>query len=261
SFVVIGLLSSALAVLTWIIVRDTPEDRGWPAVAVEDVTAKPDEKISLLQRFTTVFGNLDFCLISLASFLFWGGAVTFQGLWAVPYLMDVFGLDKVWAGWILMAWPLGFAVGGPFLGFLTDRFDLNHKKTLLWSLGLGVPAWLLMIVLHEREHLVIVVPLFFLLGMIAGGMNPLTFTIVRDLFPFRLMGTATGLMNTAGFFGSAVYMPFTGFLLKGTASIQPGSYGLEAYRMLLIVFLLSYAIAFVATVLLVNRKVSRTSLT
>ena len=262
SFVAIGLLSVALAILAWIIVRDAPEDKGLPAVSADDTTSpKTGEGTSLSKRLITIFGNLDFCLISFAVFLYWGGAVTFQGLWAVPYLMDVFGLDKVRAGWILMAWPLGFAIGGPFIGFLTDRLNLNHKKTLLWSLGLGVPAWLLMIVLQKQEHLVIVAPLFFLFGLIGGGTIPLAFTIIRDLFPFRLMGTATGLMNTAGFFGSAVYMPFTGYLLSGAASTHPGSYSFDAYRTLLIVFLLSYAGAFIVSALLVYRKASPASLT
>ena len=261
SFVAIGLLSMVLAVLAWIILRDSPEDRGWLALTAEDsATPGAGEKTHLAKRLTTVFGNLDFCLICLAVFLMWGAALTFQGLWAVPYLMDVFRLDQVRAGWILMAWALGIAVGGPAVGFLTDRLNLNRKKALLWGIGLSTIEWLLLIFLQEREYLVIVAPLFFLFGLTAGGALPLFFTITRDLFPFWLMGTATGLMNTAGFFGSAVYMPFTGFLLNATVSVRPGSYSFDAYRTLLIVFLLSYAAAFIATTLLSSRKAAPAAL-
>ena len=262
SFVVIGLLSVTLAILAWIIVRDSPEDRGWPALTAGDsATPEAGEEISLLKRLGTVFGNLDFCLICLAVFLLTGAGLTFQGLWAVPYLMDVFGLDRVRAGWILMALPLGFAIGGPSVGVLTDRLNLNRKKVLRWGLGLNILEWLLLIFLQGQEHLVIVAPLFFLFGLTAGGTLPLTFTMTRDLFPFWLMGTATGLMNTASFLGSAVYMPFTGFLLNGAASAHPGSYSFDAYRTLLIVFLLSSVAAFIATALLSNRKASPASLT
>ena len=262
SFVAIGALSAALALLAWIIVRDSPEDRGWPVLNAQDnATPRAGEEICISQRLITVFGNPDFCLICLAVFLIYGAALSFQGLWAVPYLMDVFSLDKVRAGWILMAWPLGWAIGGPAFGFLTDRLHLNRKKAFLWCLGLSALGWLLLILLKEREHLVIVAPLFFLLGLTAGGALPLSFTITRDLFSFRLMGTATGLMNTASFFGSAVYMPFTGFFLKGTASLQSGSYSFDAYRTLLVIFLLSYAAAFIAVALLSNHKTSSESLT
>ena len=260
SFVAIGLLSVVLAILAWIIVRNSPEDKGWPSLSAEDSAAsKASEAIRISDRLVTVFGNVDFCLIFLVTFLISGAALSFQGLWAVPYLMDVFGLNRVQAGWMLMAWPTGFAIGGLSIGFLADRLNLNRKKALLWGLGLSILGWLLLIFLREREHLVIVAPLFFLFGLIAGGTLPLSFAITRDLFPFGLMGTATGLMNTSSFFGSAVYMPLTGFLLKGTISAHPGSYSFGAYQKLLVVFLLSYAVAFVIMTMLSNHKASPAS--
>ena len=255
SFVAIGVLSAALAVLAWIIVRDSPKDRGWLVQTAEDGTAPAaGEEIPFSRRFGAVFENRNFWLVCLSVFLSGGANLSFQGLWAVPYLMDVFGLDRVQAGWMLMAWPLGFAIGGPASGFLADRFNLNRKKALLWGLGLSGLAWLLLIFIRDREHLVIVVPLFFLFGAISGGMLPLSYSIIRDLFPFSLMGTATGLMNTASFFGTAVYQPFTGFLLRITASAHPGSYDFAAYRTLIIVFFLSYAASFIAMSRLSTRK-------
>lgn len=255
SFVAIGILSVSLAILTWIIVRDSPEDKGWPACAAEDMAIlKPGKEIRLSKRLVTIFGNLDFCLLFFATFLIFGASLAFQGLWAIPYLMDVFSLDRVRAGGMLMALPLGFAIGGSSVGFMIDKLNLNRKKTLLWGLGSSMLMWLLLIFLKEREHLVIVVPLFFFFGLIAGGSLPLSFAITRDLFPSWLMGTATGLMNTASFFGSAVYMPLTGLLLNSAISTGAGSYSFDAYRKLLIVFLLSYAVAFVAMSLLSKRK-------
>lgn len=259
SFVAIGLLSVLLAVLTWIIVRDAPEDKGWPVCNAEN-SATPDagKEIRLSRRLANVFGNLDFCLLFFSTFLIYGASLTFQGLWAVPYLMDVFGLDRVRAGGMLMALPLGFAIGGSSIGFLIDRLNLDRKKALLAALGLSILMWLILIFLKEREHLVIVVPLFFFFGLIIGGSLPLSFALTRDLFPSWLMGTATGLMNTASFFGSAVYMPLSGLLLNNAVRAGSGGYSFDAYRKLLIVFLLSYAVAFVAMAMLSKRKVSPT---
>jgi MFS family permease len=171
--------------------------------------------------------------------------------------MDVFHLDRVHAGGILMALPLGFGIGGLSVGFMIDRLKLNRKKALLWGLGLCTLMWLVLIFLKEREHLMIVMPLFFFFGLIVGGSLPLSFAITRDFFPSLLMGTATGLMNTASFFGSAVYMPLTGLLLKSAVSNHDGSYGFDAYRKLLIVFFLSYVVAFVVIALLRNKKSHR----
>jgi sugar phosphate permease len=253
--VAIGLLSAFLAVLTWIIVRDAPDDKGWQVYNAENSPALPAGKEArLLKRLATVFGNPDFCLLFFTTFLIYGASLTFQGLWAVPYLMDVFGLDRVRAGGMLMALPLGFAIGGSSIGFLIDRLNLNRKKSFLSALGLSLLMWLILIFLKEREHLVIVVPLFFFFGLTAGGSLPLSFAITRDFFPSWLMGTATGMMNTASFLGSAIYMPLTGFLLSSSVSAGSGSYSFDAYRKLLIVFLISYAIAFVAMAILSKRK-------
>ena len=258
SFVAIGFLSVLLAVITWIIVRDAPEDKGWPACGVE-ITSAPaaGNKIPLSKRLGTVFTNLDFCLLFFATFLIYGASLAFQGLWAIPYLMDVFSLDRVRAGGILMALPLGFAIGGSSIGLLIDRLNMDRKKAFLWALGVNMIMWVVLIFLKGQQHLMIVIPLFFLFGLTAGGSLPLSFAITRDLFPPWLMGTATGMMNTASFLGSAVYMPFTGLLLNSSDSVRSGSYSLEAYRKLLLVILLSYAIAFVAMVMLSKHKDAR----
>ena len=68
-----------------------------------------------------IFGKFDFWIICLATFLT-GGAASFQGLWAVPYLLDVFGISRVRAGWILMSLPLGFALEAPCLVFSSAGF-------------------------------------------------------------------------------------------------------------------------------------------
>ncbi len=94
----------------------------------------------------------------------------------------------------------------------------------------------------------------FLFGLVGGGSLPLCFSITRDLFPFQLMGAATGFMNCASFLSSTIYMPFTGFLLKTVSQAPAVSYSFAAYRMLFIVFILSYAGAFIAILLLKNRK-------
>jgi len=262
TFVGIGLLSLCLTAACWFIVRDAPEHKGWPAVAGGSTTlpAAGDEglaeKTGPRKRLAMVFKKLDFWIISLATFFTGGVGLAFQGLWAVPYLMDVFGLDKVRAGWTLMLIPLGFAVGGPSLGFITDRLKIGGRKVLVGTMVAGLLCWVILYFLQDRTHLWIVVLLFSLIGFAFGGSLPICFTITRDLYPSWLMGTATGLINLAPFFGTALYQPFTGYLLQLSASVQPGVYTVSAYRVLILFFILSSVVSLLASALLL-RKTNR----
>ena len=259
SFVSLGVLSIILATTCWIIVKDSPQEKGWPAVIIDDPETKIDTEATsnsagLWKRLAMVFGSLNFWMIVLATFFTGGVFLTFQGLWAVPYLMDVFGMNRVRAGWFLMLLPFGFAVGGPAFGFLTDRLSLNRKYVLLGALGLGVLGWIIMLFLNKNSSPLFLIPLFLIFGAGAGGCLPIYFTVTKELFPPWLMGTAVGLMNPAAFLGAALYQPFSGFLLNKLSTADSVVYPLESYRTLLIVFLLSFIAAYIATALLSNPK-------
>lgn len=260
SFVGLGLISLVLAIICWAMVRDTPAAKGWPSLSLTEGAATetqeqtPLHQPNLLKRLKMILRSLDFWMITLSMFFTGGVFLTFQGLWAVPCLMDVFHLSRVHAGWLLMILPLGFAVGGPALGFFTDRLNLNRKSVLLWAIGLSVLGWMVLLFFHGRVHIVLACPLFFIFGLSAGGTLPICFTITRDLFPPWLMGTAVGLMNPSAFFGAALYQPFSGYLLNDFTGLTPGSYTMEAYRQLFLVFLISYAAAFLCILFLSHQK-------
>ncbi len=249
AFVGIGFFSAFLALLCWVVVRDTPEEKGWTSPGDTVTEGETGQKLSLGKKLAVIFRSADFWIIFFSTFFTGGASLTFQGLWSVPYLMDVFGLDRVHAGSILMLFPLGIALGGPTLGFLTDRLKLDRKRVLLAGLVVSALGWATLIILHGPNYVFLTAALFLIFGLTAGGSLPLYYTVTRNLFPLWLMGTASGLMNTAAFLGTALYQPFTGYLLK---TLSPGTvvYSFESYRYLLIVFLASYIVAFMATLCL-----------
>ena len=249
AFIGIGVFSVVLALICWAVVRDTPEEKNWPSPGVAHASPKKESAVGFRKKSAMIAGSLDFWIIFFSTFFTGGASLSFQGLWSIPYLMDVFGLDRIYAGSILMLFPLGFALGGPTLGFLVERLHLSHKRVLLSGLLIASLGWTVMLTLDGHGPVFVVASLLFVFGFIGGGTLPLYYTITRDLFPTWLMGTASGLMNAAAFLGTAVYQPFTGYLLKGF-SLQPGVFSFEGYRLLLSVFIASYMIAFIATLML-----------
>lgn len=93
--------------------------------------------------------------------------MTFQGLWAVSYLMDVYGYSRVQAGGVLMLMPIGFIIGAPLTGFLSDRLNVSRKVILQWSLGIGVICWSIFVIGGGKPDVFLIAPLFFISMIIA----------------------------------------------------------------------------------------------
>jgi len=255
SFVLLGAFSLFLALICWAVVRDRPEDKGWPPMEIEVAQSQPvaselPEDMRTFKRLGLIFGSFNFWMITLALFFSGGVSLTFQGLWAVPYLIDAYGLSRAKAGGLLMLIPFGFAIGALVFGLLIDRLALNRKSVVICSMSLSISCWIILLFFGGRSSYLLVVPLFLALGLLGGGYLTVIMTITKELFPTWLTGTAVGLINPAAFLATALYQPLTGFLLDRVGPLDSGAYPLEAYQLVFIVFLISISIALIATIML-----------
>lgn len=255
SFVLLGAFSLFLALICWVVVRDRPEDKGWPPMEIEVAQSQPvaselPEDMRTFKRLGLIFRSFNFWMITLALFFSGGVSLTFQGLWAVPYLIDAYGLSRAKAGGLLMLIPFGFAVGALVFGLLIDRLALNRKSVVICSMSLSISCWIILLFFGGRSSYLLVVPLFLALGLLGGGYLTVIMTITKELFPTWLTGTAVGLINPAAFLATALYQPLTGFLLDRVGPLDSGAYPLEAYQLVFIVFLISISIALIATIML-----------
>lgn len=261
SFVGIGGVSLLFGVLAWIILRDRPEDKGWPPIIetrpLSSTQATPmSEDMPTGKRLGFIFKSWGFWLITLSYFFFGGPALTFQGLWAVPYLMDIYGYSRLQAGWFLMIMPLGSIIGAPLIGFLIDRLNMERKWALVISLFLSLACWTVFFLAGGKPRTGFIIPLLFILGFFGWGALSLYMTMVKEIFPSRLTGTAMGLMNPAAFLATALFQPFTGFLMDAVG--RTGSaYPLEAYQRVFTVFFVSMVISFGLILLLKIPKAGR----
>jgi sugar phosphate permease len=103
--VALGALMLGMAGLVYLLVRDRPEEVGLPvpAALVPDVAERPP--LGLALRLTLAQRNV--LLLGLMYFLLFGVAVAFQGLWAVPFLIDARGLDRATAAGLMAFWAWG----------------------------------------------------------------------------------------------------------------------------------------------------------
>ncbi|MEW6185108.1 MAG: MFS transporter [Thermodesulfobacteriota bacterium] len=256
SFIGIGAVSVFFGLLAWMVLRDRPEEKGWRPV-VEAISPSPTrsvvvpEGMTSLKRFGLIFKNYGFWIVTLSYFFTGGPGLSFQGLWSVPYLTDVYGFTRLQAGGLLMIMPVGFIIGSPLIGLLADRSGIGRKSILFYTLLVSLICWSVFFLSGGRPRQGLIIPLFFIMGLSGGGNLSLYMTIMKEFFPSWLTGTAMGLMNPAAFLAAALYQPFTGWLMDAVGK-SGSSYPLEAYQQVFTVYFISMVLSVVLLLPLKN---------
>ncbi|HVO09497.1 MAG TPA: MFS transporter [Vicinamibacteria bacterium] len=133
--------------------------------------------------------------------------------WGVRYLQDAHGFEYAAAVMRSATVPLGWIVGCPLLGFLSDRLGRRRPVMLAGALVLlACVAW----ILHGPAGLL---PPY-LLGLLAGvasGAAMIPYTVIKEANPPAVSGTATGVVNFLNFTFSALLGPVFGWLLRSAA--------------------------------------------
>lgn len=225
AFAGVGLLTLGLAALVWFVVRDRPSDLGAPSAA----PAAGAGAVPLGQRLRLVAGTAAFWPLAVWFFAEYGFFFGFGGLWAGPYLQHVHGLSRAGAGQVLSLLALGIIVGSPLHG-VASRWVGGRRKPVIVASTLVGAALGALLALRTADLPVAGVGLVCLgLGATTGSVVTLAFTAAKELFPVRIAGTATGLVNLFPFAGGALSQPLVGHLLErhGRAG---GAFLAEGYR-------------------------------
>ncbi len=260
SFELIGGCTLVIALLAWLIIRDRPQDKGWPVIGDLAATAGPSpaaaQAIPLLEGMRQVVGNPHFWPLALWFFFDCGIFFGFGGLWGGPFLMHVYGLSREAAGAVLSMIAWGMIIGSPLLGFVSDRVLKSRKKpvvgcSLILAVELGIlyffPTGLSVAMLYV---------VFFIFSVCASSIVVIGFTATKELFPVEIAGTSVGTVNLFPFLGGAVFMPFLGKVLDAYPRDPSGAYALEGYTTLLLVLLVS-AVAALGCALLMKETFKR----
>lgn len=245
SFMLIGIVTCAVAVAAWLWVRDHPSELGLPSpsgtgapLAGDRPNPAPETKPSLLAGVWAVLRNRQTQAGFLVHFGTLGSYLTFSGLWAVPYLMQVYGMGRAEAANYLFVTSLGLLVSAPLAGHISDQL-LRRRKLPIASLAIVACAfWPAMALWNGGQPPVwALYPLFGILGFSVGNVT-LVLTSVKEANPPALAGLAMGTAN-GGFLCAALLQPALGYLLdsrwQGAMSAGARVYPLDAYQILLAV--------------------------
>jgi sugar phosphate permease len=243
SFGIVGVATLALAAATWRWVRDNPIEMGLPSLREIDRVAKPagasggtpPVKMSFRTGAGIVWRNRQTWAGLAVVFGFLGTYLTFSGLWAVPYLMHVYGMDRLEAANYLLVLSVGMLVSAPLMGYVSDRLQLR-KPLVVGLCLLGFAVWVTMYLWNDgRPPMWALYPLFGAFGFAAGVIS-LVLTCVQEANPPALSGLAVGTANNS-FLCAAILQPAIGYILdsywQGTVQAGARVYPVAGYQVAL----------------------------
>jgi len=174
-------------------------------------------------------------------------ALSFIGLWGVPWLVQVHGLGRTEAGTLMSLGFVGFGIGAPLMGWLSDR---SGRRRLVMVLASGCAVITLAALLYVPGLPMVLRTALIMLHGVAGGAMVVGFAAAREHNPPETSGAAYGLVNTFTIGSGAVFQPLIGFVLDhawdGRMTAGARHYGAEAYELAFATLIAGGLIGFLA---------------
>jgi MFS family permease len=172
----------------------------------------------------------------------------FASLWGVPYLTATHGLDKTTAAAVTSTMFLGWAIGAPFNGWLSDRMG-QRRRSLVG--GLLLSALSISAIVYLPWLPVPVIIALCILNGLGGSVQTVGFAAAREHNPVRLSGTTIGFVNCLMTASGALFQTLTGWLLDlaWSGQIIAGArvYDAAAYRFALTAIVLGPVVGVLCT--------------
>jgi len=234
------VLAAAAAIV--LLTKDAPAPAASAQPRVEgagasrvDANAEPAAGLIGVMR-DHVFWRISFVNLGLV-----GSVLAVQGLWAGPYLGDVYGLAPVPVGNLLIALGVGVVVGNAATGWMADT--LGRFLTVLVLGALSLAANLVLAAAPAGMPQAVLGVVYVALGF-SGALVAVLMAHAREVAPPSTLGRAITFVNFFGIGGAMALQWLMGAIVETGASVQ--GYGAAAYRP---AFLMLAALAAVSTLL------------
>jgi sugar phosphate permease len=210
-FVGLGIFAVALGVVSWLLVRNRPEELGFPSVReMEGLASHAARERHWFHDLRTVLANRRLWPGFLYDFGMTGSLFAMLGLWAVPLLRDVHGLSRGEASIYTTLATAAFAIGCLLAGSLSDR--MGRRVPILRGGALLYLAVSLALLFLPWGPGAIAYVLFGVLCLSAGSFV-VAYAHAKEVTSPALSGMAIALVNTGLFLGTAVFQPLFGWAM------------------------------------------------
>jgi MFS family permease len=238
---VFGLFGIFLALsIFWVLSHDPLSDK--VDQNPQGLTSRPLEKLKSVCKNSQTWIN------SIVALCFYMTTTAFAGLWGLSFIQTAYGVSKFTAGYAMSMVFLGWLIGGPLMGHISDR--LGHRKFAI-RCGIAMTLLCLIPVIYWTSIPISVVYfLMFFVGVFSSA-ELLNFSLAIELNPLIVKATAAAFTNFMISFGDAIIQPLIGFFLdfswSGTLKDGIRVYSTHDYQIALTALPISLLIAFLLT--------------
>jgi MFS family permease len=163
-----------------------------------------------MRALRTVSARRETWLLLAAAGLSASPVLVFAGLWGVPYLTQVYGIDRSHAAALTSTMLVSWAVGGPTLGAMSDRLG-RRKLPYMMANAAGATLWGVFLFWGDIPR-IFLYPLFAAIGLTSGGLI-IGYAHSREANHPGAAGAVGGVVNMGPLGFAAVMQPVLGSIL------------------------------------------------
>ncbi len=224
TFDILAIIAVIQAGLACKLIRDAPKKKAEPPQTrnhkiQQNRTYREAPPRHLQQRvwFKTIIKDRLITKLAAMIFVTYGTLIAFQGLWGVPYFMHVYQLTKDEASQFITIIAVGFCIGAPFFGYLSDKVFRARKPIVCAGVLLYTLMWLPLAFKTTNLPKSLLFALCFGLGFFHGTI-PNSISMIKETVDEETVGLAVGYMNIYPIIGIAVFQPLIGWILDSVSS-------------------------------------------
>ncbi|MES2142132.1 MAG: MFS transporter [Pseudomonadota bacterium] len=197
-----AIIGVGLTICMWFVIPETK--------TVKTAAASASSKLSYSEFFTAVFKlckNPQMWLIGIIGSFLYLSLSGFAEVWGIPYLIRAYGLSNSSAATNISFVFLGWAIGSPLVGWISDRIGNRRYPIIIGSL-LGAILFAVLIYFPAISSQCLAV-LLFTFG-VCSSTQIIVFPIARELNVPALAGTAIAVTNSLVMLSGALSEPLIG---------------------------------------------------
>lgn len=207
---VMGIAIIILGIFIGIIVRDKPKN-------LAHLNTPATKQYGILQGLMLVVKNPRSWVNAGYIGLLYAPTAAFAELWGVNFLRQNYHFSSTIAGAAIGTIFIGWTVGGPITGWLSDR--IGRRKPMLFVSALSGLVLLSCIIFIPHLSIHLLFSLLFLYGMTNTGVV-ISYAVASEINAPKINGTSIAFANMASVLIGACLQPIIGYLLDSHWSGQ-----------------------------------------